>query len=191
MSVEWGSAGVVVRFGIVVLCGLVVASCASVPPETPYNLGVAAYKKRNYSEAAVQWTKSVAHGNTKAMNNLGYLLYFGFGVGKDVNRAVEIWRVASDAGESESQWHLGTAYETGIGTGEQNLLKAYAWYRCAIEVASRKSGSSGDDAQTEAAILDDAKGSLDKLKDKLSTSDLQKGQALAAEYIARYGKPAP
>jgi len=185
-----GVGGAFVRFGMVVLCNLVVVSCASVPGETPYNLGVDAYKKRNYSEAAAQWTKSVAHGDTEAMNNLGYLLYNGYGVAKDTDRAVKLWRVASEAGESESQWHLGTAYETGIGV-ERSLPKAYAWYQCAIETASNNSTATTKNHDTEAAILTDAKGSLDKMKDGLSASDLEMGRAIAAEYIARYGKPAP
>jgi TPR repeat protein len=118
------------RFIIGILCRLVVVSCATVPAETPYNLGVAAYKKRDYWEAAAQWSKSVARGNTEAMNNLRYLFYNGYGVNKDIDRAMKLWRVASEAGESESQWHLGRAYETGTGA-ERSLSKAYAWYRCA------------------------------------------------------------
>jgi TPR repeat protein len=179
-----------VRFIVTILCGLVVVSCASVPADTPYNLGVAAYKKRNYSEAAAQWARSVARGDTEAMNNLGYLLYNGYGVDKDTDRAIKLWQVASEAGESESQWHLGGAYETGIGV-ERNPSKAYAWYQCAIETASYNSTAANKDHNTEAAILKDAKGSLDEMKDGLGASDLERGQALAAEYIARYGKPAP
>jgi TPR repeat protein len=179
-----------VQCGMVVLCTLVVVSCASAPAETPYNLGVAAYKKRNYSEAAAQWTKSVDRGNTEAMNNLGYLLYNGYGVEKDTDHAIKLWQVASEAGESESQWHLGRAYETGVGV-ERSLSKAYAWYQCAIETASNNSTAANKDHNTEAEILKDAKGSLDKMKDGIDASDLERGKALAAEYIARYGKPAP
>lgn len=175
---------------IVILCSLVVLSCASVPAETPYNLGVAAYKKRNYSQAAAEWTKSVASGNTEAMNNLGYLLYNGYGVGKDVDRAVKLWRVASEAGESESQLHLGRAYETGMGV-ERSLPKAYAWYLCAIQSASNNSTAANKDHNTEVEILEDAKGSFDKMKGGLSPADLEMGRNLAAEYIARYGKPSP
>ncbi|HXI47976.1 MAG TPA: hypothetical protein VNH39_05245 [Steroidobacteraceae bacterium] len=124
------------------------------------------------------------------MNNLGYLLYNGYGVDRDTDRAVKLWRVASEAGESESQWHLGRAYETGIGV-ERSLSKAYAWYQCAIETASNNSTAANKDHDTEEAILEDAKGSLLKMKEGLSASDLERGQALAAEYTARYGKPAP
>jgi len=182
--------GAIVRFIAVILCGLVVVSCASVPAETPYNLGVAAYKKRNYSAAAAQWTKSVASGNTEAMNNLGYLLYNGYGVDKDIDRAIKLWRVASEAGQSESQWHLGRAYETGTGV-ERSLSKAYAWYLCAIQSASINSTAANKDHKTEAAILKDAEDSFDKMKDGLSAAEVEMGRNLAAEYIARYGKASP
>jgi TPR repeat protein len=183
-------AGAIVRFIVAILCGLVVVSCASVPAETPYNLGVAAYKKRNYSEAAALWTKSVASGNTEAMNNLAYLLYNGYGVDKDIDRAIKLWRVASEAGESESQWHLGRAYETGIGV-ERSPSKAYAWYLCAIQSASNNSTAANKAHNTEEEILKDAKGSFDKMKDGLSAADVEMGRNLAAEYIARYGKSSP
>ena len=171
------------RFVLVILGSLLIVSCASVPAETTYNLGVVAYKERNYTEAAAQWTKLVARGNIKAMNNLAFLLYYGYGVDKDTYRAVELWRVASDAGESEAQWHLGGAYESGIGV-ERSLSKAYAWYQCAIEIASSNLRAANGNHH-EATILKEAKGSLDKMKDGLSASDLEAGGALADEYIAR------
>jgi TPR repeat protein len=178
-----------VRYIAVVLCCVAVVSCASAPIQTPYNLGVAAYKKRDYSEAATQWSKAVDQKDTEAMNNLGFLLYNGFGVPKDVDRAVKLWRVAAAAGESESQWHLGRAYETGIGA-ERSLSIAYAWYQCAIETASINSTAPTKNHATEAEILKDARGSLDKMRDGLSASDLETGRALAAEYIAKYARPA-
>ena len=178
------------RLLVIILCGLEVVSCASVPAETPYNLGVAAFNEENYSVAAAQWTKAVARGSTDAMNDLGYLLYNGYGVGRDTHRAVDLWRVAADAGDSAAQWHLGSAYETGIGV-ERSLSEAYAWYQCAIETASNNSIAVGKDQDAEAAVLKAAKRSLYKMKGGLSASDLDMGRALAAEYIARYGKPSP
>ena len=156
--------------------------------ESPYNLGVEAYKTKNYKEAAVQWSKAVAQGNVSAMNNLGYLLYYGYGTNKDPETAIDLWRVASYSGHSESQWHLGNAFETGIGI-EKDLAKAYAWYRCSVENASSKLRVKEDD--TEQAILEDAQESLSKLTLKLAGKELKRGQQLAVEYIDRYGRPAP
>jgi hypothetical protein len=185
-----GGVSAYVRYIVVSLCCLSVVSCASTPAETPYNLGVVAYKKRDYTEAAAQWSKAVDQKDTEAMNNLGYLLYNGFGVAKDTDRAVKLWRVAAAAGDSESQWHLGRAYETGVGA-ERSLSIAYAWYQCAIETASINATAPTRNHTTEAEILKDARGSLDKMRDGLSASDLETGRALAAEYIAKYAKAAP
>jgi len=124
------------------------------------------------------------------MNNLGYLIYNGYGVDKDPARAMQLWQVAAQAGESEAQWHLGNGYEMGIGV-EGSAPKAYAWYRCAIETASNNINANRKDHDTEQEILNDAKQSLDKIKASLSTSDLEKGRSLAQEYIGRYGSPSP
>ena len=64
------------------LLALTLASGAGMAEETPYLLGVEAYKKKNDAEAVSQWTKAAA-------------------------------RAAAFSGHSEAQWHLGTAYETG------------------------------------------------------------------------------
>jgi len=97
---------------------------------------------------------SVTKGNIDAMNNLGYLLYYGHGTDRAPQDAVQLWRVAAFAGQSEAQWHLATAYDTGVGV-EGDPAKAYAWYRCSIETASTKLRS--DKGDTEAQILKDAK----------------------------------
>jgi hypothetical protein len=176
------------RFGVAVLLSVVGASdCLGA--ESPYNLGVDAYKARNYAEAATQWSASVARGNTDAMNNLGYLLYNGFGVKKDLVAALDLWRAAAFAGHSEAQWHLGNAYKSGIGV-EHDRSKAFAWYSCAIESASNRIKTKSD-IETEADIRNDAKESLSSLTEVLTPNELDRGKALAIEYITRYGKPAP
>ena len=74
------AAGSVVRSTLAVVSGLLIASPVCIGTESDYNLGVQAYRTRNYPEAAAQWKKTVARGNVDAMNNLGYLLYYGYGV---------------------------------------------------------------------------------------------------------------
>ena len=156
--------------------------------ETPYVLGVEAYKKKDFPEAIAQWSKAAARGNVDAMNNLGFLLFYGYGGDKNPEDAIRLWRTAAYAGHSEAQWHLGTAYESGDGV-EKDFPRAYGWYRCAIEAATSKLGS--EDRDTQAAILRDAKKSLAKLTPRLSAKELARGKALASEYVRRYGKPAP
>jgi TPR repeat protein len=131
------AAGSVVRSTLVVMSCLLIASPVCIGAESDYNLGVQAYRVRDYPEAAAQWKKSVARGNVDAMNNIGYLLYYGYGVTKDLDAAIDRWRAASFAGHSEAQWHLGNAYEAGSGV-QKDLTKAFAWYRCSEESASTK-----------------------------------------------------
>jgi TPR repeat protein len=172
-----------------VMSCLLAVSSVSVGGESDYNLGVDAYRNKNYSEAASQWKKSVARGDVDAMNNLGFLLYYGYGVTKDLDAAIALWRAASFAGNSEAQWHLGNAYETGVGV-QRDPVKAYAWYRCSVESASTKVRSK-QSFEVETGILKDSRDSLQQLGEKLSALELANGQALADEYIARYAKHAP
>ena len=176
------------RFGLSLLAGIVLAAGQSAADDSAYNRGVDAYKRKDYAEALAQWSASVAKGNIDAMNNLGYLLYYGRGTDRAPQDAVQLWRVAAFAGQSEAQWHLAAAYETGLGV-EADVAKAYAWYRCSVETASAK--LQGDKRDAEARILKDAKESLSKLRMKLSADEAKRGQALAADYVRRYAKPAP
>ena len=177
------------RLTLVVMSCLLLASSLCVGEESDYNLGVQAYQKKDYSEAAAQWKKSVVRGNVDAMNNLAFLLYYGYGVTKDLDAAIELWRAASFAGNSEAQWHLGRAYETGVGV-KRDPVKAFALYSCS-EVSASIKVRGKKDVEVEAGILKDARDSLQQLNEKLSASELASGQAFATEYIARYAKPAP
>lgn len=178
------------RLQVSVLLGVLLVACATMPPETAYNRGVDAYKMKHYTVAAAEWAKAVDDGDTTAMNNLGYLLYYGYGVDKDVDRAVRLWRAAAYAGESEAQMHLGTAYGDGVGV-ERSLSVAYAWYQCAIQNASKKTSIRGAVGDTEAEILKDTKADLEKLSGDIAATDLERGKILAVEFIARYGKSGP
>jgi hypothetical protein len=152
--------------------------------DAPYNAGVDAWRKKDYPEAAKQWSQAVLSGDVDAMNNLAFLYFNGLGMEPRISDAIRLWSVAAFAGQSEAQWHLGVAYEDGKGV-EKDALKAYAWYRCAEESARRKKGS--DKSGTEAAIEQDATRSIGQLATGMSPGDLLRAGALADEYIRRYG----
>jgi hypothetical protein len=99
--------------------------------DEPYNAGVDAWKKKDYAQAANQWSQVVLAGNVDAMNNLAFLYFNGLGLKPRVSDAIRLWRIAGFAGHSEAQWHLGVAYESGRGV-ENDQAKAYAWYQCAV-----------------------------------------------------------
>jgi Sel1 repeat len=156
--------------------------------DEPYNAGVDAWKKKDYAQAANQWSLAVLAGNVDAMNNLAYLYFNGLGLKSRVSDAIRLWRIAGFAGHSEAQWHLGAAYENGTGV-EKDPVKAYAWYRCAVESAKRKKAS--DSTGIEARIEDDAARSMHQLMTQMSPSDLARASGVADEYIRRYGTAPP
>lgn len=174
----------------VILAAVLISGCAAVPavdtraePETPYNLGVDAFRRGDYAKAAANWETSVASGDPHAMNNLGFLLFNGKGVAKDVPRALTLWRTAATRQISESQLHLGEAYASGTGVSKDRV-EAYAWIRTAIESAARYSQDGTD--TTEEAIAEDARQALATLVDKLSPEEFGAGQKRALDYIDRY-----
>lgn len=158
--------------------------CAAAPTkELEYNLGVQAYRVKDYPSARLHWTKAVEEQNIYAYNNLGYLLYYGLGGEQDRARAVLLWTAAAKSGERESQWHLGQAYEDGKGI-EQSLTEAYAWYRCAA--SSFEATPAVDDLDEQ--IARDASQSVTKLLSKLTATQFEASEKLAKLYIAEYSK---
>ena len=161
---------------------------AVVAGEGPYNAGVTAWKGKDYTEAMKRWSESVLEGNVDAMNNLGYLYFNGLGTKPRVSDAIMLWRAAAYSGQSESQTHLAFAYERGRGV-EKDPLKAVAWYRCSIESAKRQRQIK--ESSTEQQIQADAAKSLAELVSSLAPDDLVRANAIADNYIARYGLAAP
>jgi len=175
--------GVSLKNTVVFLCLSALCACKDwAPPESEYNRGVSAYRLKNYAAAREHWAKAIAVEHERsAKNNLGYLLYYGLGGEADINQAISLWTQAAQAGERESQWHLGQALEAGKGV-EQSFVKAYAWYRCAAAGVPTLSA----DADLEARIALDARESLDGLLPKLSPAELEGAERLAKLYIAHY-----
>lgn len=163
--------------------------CAALPPEDgAYNKGVEAYRAKNYAEARAQWARSIERGELSALNNLGYLMYYGLGGSAEPERAVALWKRGAAAGHSEAQWHLGTAFEEGIGT-EQSAAQAYAWYRCAV--ASAEGTKDAAFREAEEQIAADARKSLSKLIGKLTKDQFERGNQLAAECLQNHAQPSP
>lgn len=163
---------------------IVVALTGCAAPSTKhadYNRGVEAYRSKNYAAARLHWTRAIDHGELSALNNLGYLLYNGLGGPADQDRAVSLWRKAAMGGHSESQKHLGYAYEDGTAVPE-NLVEAYAWYRCAITSAE----AAADDNEKERKVEVDARLFLTRLLPKLTADQFAAGEVLAKRYIQSY-----
>src|SRR6185503_1425061 len=133
----------------------------------------------------LHWRQALDEGEVRALNNLGYLLYYGLGGETDSKRAVSLWKKGALAGHSEAQWHLGRAFEDGKGV-TQNYTRAYAWYRCALASAQ---AAAKLDPEVETEIARDVEASLAALVDKLSPSEREDGGRLAQEFLKMYVKP--
>ena len=163
-------------------------SGVSTAAEDPYNLGVGAWRKKDYAEAAHQWSLAALSGEVNALNNLGYLYDNGMGVAQDHGAAVKLWLLAAHSGQSESQWHLGIAYEQGTGV-PKDLVVAYAWFGCAVDNAKRLAPD--DSSGTESNIAADAQESLAAVSSKLDKSELERAEHLRTMLVQRYGIAAP
>jgi TPR repeat protein len=157
---------------------------AAAGEESSYNKGVSAYLAKNYAEARLHWSRATEEGEVYALNNLGYLLYYGLGGEADPKRAVSLWRKGALAGHSEAQWHLGKAFEDGKGVAK-SYTRAYAWYRCALASAQ---AAAKQDPKVENKIAQDVETSIVVLVDKLSPRQFESAARLGDEYVRKYVK---
>ncbi|RMX63060.1 hypothetical protein DD238_006192 [Peronospora effusa] len=83
---------------------------------------------------ALKWlTKAAEAGDPSAKARLGeYYLHGKGGVQKDLNRAIQYWKVAASAGITMAQYNLGHLYLTGDGV-PQDSLQAEALFSKAAE----------------------------------------------------------
>jgi TPR repeat protein len=165
------------------------SGCAVPSPSasrTEYDLGVDAFRSKNYASARLHWSRAAEGRDASAASNLGFLLHRGLGGEPDQVRAVSLWTRAAKSGHPEAQRHLGHAYETGQGTA-RNLGEAYAWYRCSI--ASAQAAPADDEAAP--LVAQDARKALASLLPKLPVEQLAASELLARQYIASYATAAP
>ena len=87
--------------------------------EQLFYTGTCHYRHENYEMAAKYWSELTTAPDIPiefnefkidANNNLGYLLFFGYGIKADKNQALKHWKYAISLGHSESEYHLCHAY---------------------------------------------------------------------------------
>jgi TPR repeat protein len=87
--------------------------------EELYYIGTCHYRNEDYEKAAANWSVLISNSETSdsdneliidANNNLGYLLFFGFGVKQNHYKALKHWSYAISLGHTESEFHLCHAY---------------------------------------------------------------------------------
>jgi hypothetical protein len=123
----------------VILLLNVVAPVAAGPLED----GVAAFVRRDYGVAMLDFLPLAYQGDAKAQNYLGDIYYEGLGVPRRDDLAAQWYLKAAKQGYRESQTALGTMYFGGFGV-PQSYPKAIQWWRkAAVQGGARAQNSLG------------------------------------------------
>jgi len=103
--------------------------------ENLFYTGTCHYRNKNYNLSAQSWKKIASMDNVEpefeelqisSLNNLGYLMFFGFGLEKDQESAIEYWTKAVSLGHEESEYHLCHAFaDKDDGTYSPQRAKAH------------------------------------------------------------------
>ena len=130
--------------------------------------------RKTTAKLSIGSARRPSKGYPDAQNHLGVGYAEGFGVGKDLTKALQWFRKAAEAGDVGGQRNLGHVLAQGQGT-PVDVVEAYQW----LSVAAEK-GDKG------------AKNELDGLTKKLSQGQLKRGRERAAAFSRlSAGKPAP
>lgn len=87
--------------------------------EKLFYMGTCFFRNENYEMASKHWSELTTAKNIPtefnelkigANNNLGYLLFFGYGTAENKALALTHWNYAISLGHSESEYHLCHAY---------------------------------------------------------------------------------
>jgi TPR repeat protein len=94
--------------------------------------GVEAFKSKNFDVALKELAPAAEAGDVEAMFTLGQMYSYGYGVKKDLAKALQLYRKAAYEGHVPAQKEYGTALAIGDGT-EQNVSEGLKW----LFIASR------------------------------------------------------
>lgn len=84
-----------------------------------YYTGTCHYRNGEYGKSANSWEKLAVleevNPDSKKLqinilNNLGYLMFFGYGIEENKEKAIEFWKKAISLGQYESEYHLCHAF---------------------------------------------------------------------------------
>ena len=117
------------------LFALMVVLCMLGAPAWADDVGVLCakhIKDKDYKKAFVPCKQAVEQGDARAQNNLGWMYFYGEGVGQNKREAAKWYRLAAEQGYANAQNNLGWMYFYGEGV-QQDKQEAAKWYRLAAE----------------------------------------------------------
>lgn len=103
-----------------------------------FDEGMAAYKRKDYETAAREWQPLAAQGDPRAQYEMGVLHFQGWGVARDLDKALAYYRQAAEQGQGGAMHNLGVMYGRGLGVARDEK-QALGWYRRAAETGDVES----------------------------------------------------
>ncbi|MBT5049766.1 MAG: sel1 repeat family protein [Rhodospirillaceae bacterium] len=88
--------------------------------------GVEAFRSKNFDVALKELRPAAKAGDAAALYTLAQMYGFGYGVKKDLAKALEFYGKAANLGHVPAQKEYGTALAIGDGT-EQNVSEGLKW----------------------------------------------------------------
>ena len=128
---------------------------------------------QDYQQAFSWYQKAAEQGDAQAQRDLGWIYEQGLGLPQDYKQALTWYQKAAEQGNIGAQSQLGLMHHEGKGT-PQNFVLGYMWYNI-----SAANGS-------EVAIKN-----RDLLLNRMTPAQIQEGQRLSRECIAKNYKNCP
>ena len=136
--------------------------------EQLFYTGTCHYRNKEYDKSALSWEKLAKLEKVNpeyqelqidVLNNLGYLMFFGYGVKENKTQAIEYWQKAIILGQIESEYHLCHAY---ADTDQPTYDRAKAKTHCDKAYLIYK--GMDDKTKGQSAIFEDIKMYQSQLK---------------------------
>jgi len=113
-------------------------------PKAQYNLAVEHWRgecvPKDLSKSRVLWRNTLSDESPESYNNLGFLLYYGYGGDEDHKEAIRLWKQGIEYGSLESMIHLANANLDGAflkRNAREALVLATAGLQCARQLSSQ------------------------------------------------------
>ena len=155
---------------------LAIMLAAAVPANAgPYEDGVKAAERGDYTTALNFWRPLAEQGHGVAQSHLGFMYENGKGVPQNDAEAVKWYRKAAEQGHPAAQQNLGTMYGYGYGVPQDNA-DAHMWFNLA---ASRL--PPGEDRDKAVKLRD-------LFASKMTPAQIAEAQKLARGWMAAFEK---
>jgi hypothetical protein len=122
------------KFVIAAIAALFTSSLALADAQT----GIDAFNSRNFDAALKELQPAAESGSLEAMYYLGQMHAAGFGVQKDLAKALSYYRTAAEKGHVPSQKEYGTALALGEGI-KQDVGEGLKWLLIAAKTGDKSS----------------------------------------------------